>query len=314
VAPQGRGLGAAGRAAPRLPHPGYTTPDGNAWWHSSDVQGRVAKVGSASLRFEHLRDHDAEEVGTYGPREGIDTLVAYDGAKAVGHISWYASEDHFAFGGVDALGVDDAHQRQGIATALYRRAKQIEPALDPRITPWFTDDGEAWMRSLRLASTTRMPDNGVVSEKKTIPMGDDITSPLWEGNGIYEVDISRWSSTGCVALFTRFPGMGVFPIGWLTWDKERHTIEGIYVNPDYRGKGIGVEMAKAAEKASGRSLRNDSGEYTPEGLAWAKKHGIPKAKNTHPVSVSDMARMVGRMNNLLVGSDDLIKRLLLKVG
>jgi hypothetical protein len=104
-----------------------------------------------------------------------------------------------------------------------------------------------------------------------------------------------------------------WPIGWLTWDKERFTIEGIYVNDGYRGKGIGVELMKEAEKVAGRSLKNDSGAYTPAGLAWAKKRGID-AVNTHPVSVSDMAQMQARMNNLLIGSTDLIKRQLQKVG
>jgi GNAT superfamily N-acetyltransferase len=148
---------------------------------------------------------------------------------------------------------------------------------------------------------------------KSIPIGDDITSPLWDGPGIYEVDISRISSTRCVALLTRFPGMGAFPIGFLTWDTERHSIEGIFVNEDYRGKGIGVEMKKAAERAAGYALNADSGEYTREGLAWAKKHGIPKAKNTSPVSDAQMSRMRAQMVNYLMGCDDLIKRLLLKV-
>lgn len=142
----------------------------------------------------------------------------------------------------------------------------------------------------------------------------DMTEPKpegWKGNGIYEMDISRWSTTGCVALLMDVHNM-VWPLGWLTWDRDRFTIEGIYVNPEYRGKGIGIEMLKAAEKVAGRSLKNDSGEYTPEGLEWAKKRGID-AENLNPVSASDMARMIGQMNNLLIGGD-LLRRQVQKVG
>lgn len=278
----------------------------------------------ASKHAKHVRlgSRTAASWSPFRPPAGIKILtggdavpggyngyfVAYDetSGEKMGYLDYQSAGDDVKIAMVE---VEPAHRRKGVATVLLAALRNDFP--DARIDPGYTTpDGNAWWAKVGsapgLVSARRMPDNGLVTESA-------IQSPVWQGQGIYEMDISRWSTTRCVAFLVEFGGMGVFPLGWLTWDTERHTIEGIFVNEQYRGKGIGVEMKKAAEKAAGRSLDTDSGEYTPEGLAWAKKRGIP-AKNTHPVSVSDMARMQARMNNLLAGSDDLIKALLIKAG
>ncbi len=116
--------------------------------------------------------------------------------------------------------------------------------------------------------------------------------------GIYEMDLSGVSSTACVAFMGEAFGQA-WPYAWLTWDKTKHTVEGVWVLDDLQGKGIATHMLAAAEKIAGTKLL-DSGEYTPEGFAWARKRGLePKLKVRTPKH--EMARMIAQMNNILVG-------------
>lgn len=118
--------------------------------------------------------------------------------------------------------------------------------------------------------------------------------------GWYEMDLTGVSTTRCVAvMLDGGESFGLFPIGFLTWDAERGTVEGVYVNEDYRRKGIATHLLTLATELHGSPV-GDSGEYTAEGFKWAKAAGIaPKMKVRTPKS--DMARMTSRLTHILWG-------------
>ena len=147
------------------------------------------------------------------------------------------------------------------------------------------------------------------ADKRVIDMTPDLPEG-WQGSGIYEFDLTGVASTGCVAMMVLAMGMP-WPIGWLSWNKTTRALEGIYVNDQYRGKGLGVSMLKAAEQAAGGPL-GTTGEYTPEGFEWAKKRGRnPKMKKRVPTN--EMARMNAQMTEALIGGHR-IKRWVQKAG
>lgn len=105
------------------------------------------RTASSGLTFTHHPDTIFDGQGLADASWGVDTLAAYDGGRLVGVISWYASGG-LTDGGVDALWVHEDYRRRGIATELLARAKAIYPAVNPLNTPWFTDDGKAFVNSL----------------------------------------------------------------------------------------------------------------------------------------------------------------------
>jgi GNAT superfamily N-acetyltransferase len=105
------------------------------------------RTASSGLTFTHHPDTIFDGQGLADASWGVDTLAAYDGSRLVGVISWYASGG-LTDGGVDALWVHEDYRRRGIATELLARAKAIYPAVNPLNTPWFTDDGKAFVNSL----------------------------------------------------------------------------------------------------------------------------------------------------------------------
>lgn len=116
--------------------------------------------------------------------------------------------------------------------------------------------------------------------------------------GIYEINLSGVSTTGCVAYMVEVAGMA-WPIGWLSWDQTRHTVEGVWVFEDARGHGVGAALLAHAEQVAGAPLV-DSGEYTAEGYRWAKARGLnPKMRKR--VAKHEMARMIAQMNEHLIG-------------
>lgn len=117
--------------------------------------------------------------------------------------------------------------------------------------------------------------------------------------GFYEVDMTGVSTTRCVALMLDGGNFGMIQIGWITWDVDHGTIEGVHVSEDYRGKGIGARLLHHASVLHGSPV-GDSGEYTAEGFQWAKARGInPKMKTR--IKQADMSRMAARMSQVLWG-------------
>jgi GNAT superfamily N-acetyltransferase len=62
------------------------------------------------------------------------------------------------------------------------------------------------------------------------------------------------------------------PVGWLSHDPVRETIDTVYVHPDFRGKGLGPRMRQAA----GNPAHSD--RLTTAGERFARRSGgaVPK--------------------------------------
>lgn len=119
--------------------------------------------------------------------------------------------------------------------------------------------------------------------------------------GFYEQDLAGVSTTRCVALMLDGGNFGMVPIGLLTWDRDKGTLEGVYVNAEYRGHGIAARLLELAGRLHGAPLTGTD-EYTHAGFAWARKRGLkPKRGDRAWVSDSDMARMTSRLTHLLWG-------------
>jgi GNAT superfamily N-acetyltransferase len=69
------------------------------------------------------------------------------GTRPMGSFSW-----HHKTGEIRGLYVEKEHQRQGIATSMYRHAGEVagqtRGVATPKHSPDRTDSGEAWARSL----------------------------------------------------------------------------------------------------------------------------------------------------------------------
>lgn len=123
-------------------HSTLLTDDGAAW---------SQKVGStAGLTFTHHPGTLISENESLAPAwtPSLHTLAATSGGRLVGAITWFEKPGDWSNGSVDGLWVHPSHRRQGIATELLRRAREINPEVDPTATPWFTDDGKAFVNSL----------------------------------------------------------------------------------------------------------------------------------------------------------------------
>ena len=68
----------------------------------------------------------------------------------IGRLVWHDSN-----GEIEKLWVSPEHRRQGIATELWDTAQSMNPA--PQHSPWRTDAGEAWARSI----TNELPERQV---------------------------------------------------------------------------------------------------------------------------------------------------------
>jgi GNAT superfamily N-acetyltransferase len=77
------------------------------------------------------------------------SLTAYDCGKFIAGFSW--QEDS---GKIVSVWVHKNYRRQGIATALLRLARRIQPIT---MSGARTDDGDAWARSLSESLPERLP-------------------------------------------------------------------------------------------------------------------------------------------------------------
>jgi GNAT superfamily N-acetyltransferase len=94
-----------------------------------------------------------EHVGTDWAKARPEEREHYAGSSAdpghrpMGSISW-----HHKTGEILGMYVDPAHQRQGVATAMYRHAHSVATetrgVTPPRHSSFRTTSGEAWARSL----------------------------------------------------------------------------------------------------------------------------------------------------------------------
>lgn len=122
---------------------------------------------------------------------------------------------------------------------------------------------------------------------------------------IAEFDVSHVSTTRCVVAFVDAGSM-ILPLGFLTWDPRRKTIELIYVNGEMRRQGLASKLHDAADAIDGPLAV--TGERSPLGTEFARSTGKDVPKNTRPLKQRDAEGMGGRMMMALHGlsSEDIV--------
>lgn len=129
--------------------------------------------------------------------------------------------------------------------------------------------------------------------------------------GLAEVDATGITSTRVVVAFQGVSdgegGWVGFPLGVLTWDRDRHTIEILYVAPDARRKGLANRLWQFAKGIEPRL--HHSTDRTPEGDAWARATGddLPE-RDRHSTSPGQVSGNAGRLMFMLsrFGPEDVI--------
>lgn len=183
---------------------------------------------------------------------------------------------------------DDPGRRKPDVTAWFTldQIKNLGPALRPAVK-----SGTDW-KQFRARGKQAKQAVATLTES-----GQHTASGVPEGSGgIYEIDTAGLGGKA-VAYLHHYPGFGVMPLGWLKWDKGE--IDGVFVVDAARGQGIGAEMLEAAGRVEGKPLVA-SGEFTPEGFEWAQRRGLDPTL-VKRVERHDMARMIGQMNDALMG-------------
>jgi ribosomal protein S18 acetylase RimI-like enzyme len=71
-------------------------------------------------------------------------VTVTDGGKVVGHLGWFTDPERK--GEIFSVSVAAGHRRQGIASELFRRAQEDEPAL--RHSDALSDDAKAWIKGM----------------------------------------------------------------------------------------------------------------------------------------------------------------------
>lgn len=91
--------------------------------------------------FEEGRRHGDYELLYNTPEMGSGShrITALLGGERVGEMSWGSKEIH-------GLDVNDAHQRRGLATAMWNYGQEMRPR--PKHSADRTDKGEAWARKV----------------------------------------------------------------------------------------------------------------------------------------------------------------------
>lgn len=96
-------------------------------------------------------DHLSGYQFSYEKTPSLHGVYASHDGKGVGELEWAPSEGSPAFGlsphEVRAVGVDEGHQRRGIATHMWGMAKEIDP--DIRHSRELGDAGRGWSASLQ---------------------------------------------------------------------------------------------------------------------------------------------------------------------
>lgn len=148
--------------------------------HPEEATGAdaIEKVAATGISYEHTA------AGT------TNMIVAVDGQTPIGYLSWEMRGDHSVVG----VEVDEAYRRQGIATEMWRRAREVDPSIAHSRNE--TSDGRGWRQSLGARHTQPWRDTTMSYEDLVplmMPNSIDQTSPEFEAlmqsiktHGIYE--------------------------------------------------------------------------------------------------------------------------------
>lgn len=196
----------------------------------------------SGLTFEYVPDRGAEGRGVTGPGA---VLTAMLGGKEIGGLGWYTTfiagpMGHQA-GQIEGIFVLDEYQRRGVATELFRRAREIEPRLHHSHS--LTEDGKAWSRVTA----------GARGETPTLTFRNE------PGRYTYERVITAY--------------VGGRPVGSLAWLTSEHDgllagmITSVHVYEEWQRMGIATALLKRAREIDPR-VRHSS-QVTDDGAEWA---------------------------------------------
>ena len=203
---------------PRPKHSGDRTTQGDAWARS--VGGPIPRKAAVEVTYEYLPSI----------QRAMDLVTAMVGRRCVGRLYWH-NRDAAEWIGPEAVGkiasvdVEPSYQRQGIATGMLRKAREV--AGYPIVhSDALSDEGEAWARAV--GSKTALP--------SWRPFQNDRT--FWaEHDAVIATDKAGSRRTFEVWLdglpFTRAPSLDEAKsrvearLGPLVWKAERLPLETI---------------------------------------------------------------------------------------
>lgn len=221
---------------------------------------------------------------------GIKRVSAFDGDKRIGFIRWKVlpNEGDFPDMGpmiapIMGLEVDEAYQRKGIATALYNKAKEVEPRL---VHHWdLSPEGKAWAATLEkdnpqaamdavldaIPPEVASPRSGAQQLRSALPHLEGEPRAIYDNRVIGEVGAGM-GRLRVLAMYTPVKPNFLFGdkvvIGAFSYDPVDKKAELMFVHPDWRRVGIAAELWEAANKLDGPLTQGD--ERTTAGKAWAE--------------------------------------------
>lgn len=202
---------------PDLKHSHALTDDGKAWSQA---------VGSKTAASDEWKNIPGLEFRARGCMVTAFSPEADAAGRVAGKISWYRD------GEIWFIGVFDKYRRMGLATELFRRAKEFNPKVHH--SEVLTDDGKAWSQAVgsKVAAT-----GGTIWRGLRLPVSDEVRAlakSYWD-----EAEVAEHRSAKIGQIFLDL--------------MESHTGR-------HSGTGLGIhwstrpEMADVAAETSGQRL------------------------------------------------------------
>ena len=246
-----------------------TNPMDDTAWIEVPVGRRLTASAAglpSGIRFEHIPHY----------QQGLDGLSASLGGGEVGLLLWQRPRSSPWDGEIYSAWVDEDYRRQGIATEMLARAREIEPTVHHSDT--LSDEGRAWAEKVGSYSERRGTKIGTYkefdlhhenhgsTENIWAYLTNDLRGPGWEK---YAVGNLRWWND-------QGPSYGVAP-GMIEW---------VEVKDPHKHKGLASEMLRLAREIQPNV--HHSTNLTPAGTGWSQRVGsVPGVVFEHEESRSE---------------------------
>lgn len=280
----------------RIYHSTTLSDDGRAW------SEKVAAKTPPGLVLESVKS-------SMRPQDGI--VVASIDGKRVGTLRWYDT------GEIASVVVHDEWRRQGIASAMLVKAREVDPRV--RHSQTLSDDGRAW--SQKAASTytvqvnwgSRTPDDPkrafapdthqrvvtveadsdwearmlaaqMVNSGGTNPVTSLLPDGMVTDTKILSMEAKTASLPDDVTITWDSGRQSITArtetkmVGYLTWRFVTDEIGTIWVHRDYRRQGLATKMLEMA-RTENPTLKHTTvpGQLSNDGAAWAQTVGSKTA-------------------------------------